>query len=341
MGREVDWNHGRTRRALALLLGLLLSLLPLEPGPSADPAHSTEPGWLGGAVAAASSGTLLAPRGPSLNRVDAASGEERPLHNAAGLVLSAAWSPDGSSIAFAQFGKKAGDRYGGSDLFLLNGGQATLVVPRSGPDQTLTNVAWTADGQGLVYQEAGVTASVTIAYAGLATSEQRLLQRDAGSPAVSPDGQWLTFVRYGESDSLVVRPLWGGPETSLLPPDRFYGLASPRFSPDGRQIAFLGVGGPTGRRPAGPPAALASLRLGPAAARAHGLPYDPWVVNFDGSGLRLVAPLSEDDPGLAWSPDGATLAVLGGGGLWLMPLDGGDPPRLLAPGAYGTLDWRP
>jgi Tol biopolymer transport system component len=299
---------------IALVLALALLVLPV--------------GELAGlpvlrSVTLAASGRLLVPRGFSLSLLDAATGKEQILHTAPGLVLSSAWSPDGGRIALAQFSKQPGDRYGGSDLYLLEDGQSRLALARSGPDQSLTNPVWTSDGRAILYQIAGGTAEgVNLELAGLESGERRTVERSAGSPAISPDGQQLAFV------------------SELLPADLFYGLSSPRFSPDGRQIAFLGIGGPSGQRPPRPPAALAWLRLGPAVVGAHGLPYDPWVVNADGSGLRLVAPLAEDDPALAWSPDGSTLAILGGGGLWLAPLDGG-PPSMLAHGNYGTLDWRP
>jgi Tol biopolymer transport system component len=327
--------RGRPRRAtvlVALLLALAALGLPLGELAGCAPFES---------VALASSGRLLVPRGFSLNLLDAGTGLEQTVHTAPGLVLSAAWSPDGGRIAFTQLSKQPGDRYGGADLFLLEGGRSTLTLPRSGPDQTLTNPVWTADGGSVIYQLAGGTAEASnVEQADLQSGERRTLERGAGSPAVSPDGATLAFVRYGPTDLLMTRPLGGGSAAELLPADLFFGLSSPRFSPDGRQIAFLGIGGPSAQRPFAAPAALAWLRLGPATLEAHGLPYDPWVVNADGSGLRLVTRLAEDDPALTWSPDGSTLAILGGGGLWLAPLDG-RAPSLLAHGNYGTLDWRP
>jgi Tol biopolymer transport system component len=322
----------RTTALVALLLALAALGLPL--GALASPAPF-------GSLALASGGRLLVPRGFSLNLLDAGTGVEQTVHTAPGLVLSAAWSPDGGRIAYAQLSKQPGDRYGGADLFLLEGGQSRLALPRSGPDQTLTNPVWTPDGGALIYQLAGGAGEGSnVEQADLGSGERRTLEREAGSPALSPDGATLAFVRYGPSDVLMTRPLGGGPAAELLPADLFLGLSSPRFSPEGRQIAFLGIGGPSAQRPSAGPTGRAWLRLGPAAVEAHGLPYDPWIVNADGSGLRLVARLAEDDPALTWSPDGSTLAILGGGGLWLAPLDG-RAPSMLAHGNYGTLDWRP
>jgi hypothetical protein len=50
--------------------------------------------------------------------------------------------------------------------------------------------------------------------------------------------------------------------------------------------------------------------------------------------------LRADDPSLAWAPDGSALAILGGDGLWLVPVDGSEP-SMLAYGSFGQLDWRP
>ena len=214
-------------------------------------------------------------------------------------------------------------------------------MQHSPPDQFLGAPIWTVDGQALIYELAGGRAGIAIERAAPDGGGRQTLVRAARAPTLSPDGSQLAFIRSTNVESLMVQSLAGGSERQILAPDVFVGLSYPRFSPDGQQLAFLGIGGPAALRL--PPAAepLASLKLGPATAMAHGVPWDPWVVRLDGSGLRQVASLAEDDPTVAWSPDGTTLAVLGGGGLWLTPVDGSANPALIANGSYGLLDWRP
>ena len=65
------------------------------------------------------------------------------------------------------------------------------------------------------------------------------------------------------------------------------------------------------------------------------------LVNVDGTGLRQLATLAADDPAFAWSPDGSSLAALGGDAPWLLPLDGSAEPTQLSHGSYGSPDWRP
>jgi Tol biopolymer transport system component len=290
---------------------------------------------------AAAGGRLLLPRLQGVSILDLTSGAEQVLLAAPPSVLGAAWSPDGGEVALVEYGKRPGDRFGGSDLFLLENGQAREVVTHGGPDQMLNNPTWTLDGQALVYQVSGLTAGgFSIELARLDGSERRTLEASGGYPAISPDGALLAFVRMTGGDALVVRPLAGGPVREVLPRDAFAGLSAPRFSPDGRQIAFLGIGGPAGQRRSVEPTLAGMPRFGLAVAWAHGIPWDPWVINLDGSGLRQLVSLSEDDPTRAWSPDGTTLAVLGGNGLWLVDLAGGGPATLLGYGSYGVFDWR-
>ena len=42
---------------------------------------------------------------------------------------------------------------------------------------------------------------------------------------------------------------------------------------------------------------------------------------------------------VAWSPDGARLAVHGTGGLWVVPVNGAFEPRRVAEGSFGAIDW--
>jgi Tol biopolymer transport system component len=74
---------------------------------------------------------------------------------------------------------------------------------------------------------------------------------------------------------------------------------------------------------------------------AHGLPWDLWLIRRDGSGLRRLTRLAEDDASLAWSPDGAWLAFQGTGGLYLVHQESGRTVRLADKTEPVGIDWAP
>jgi Tol biopolymer transport system component len=66
-----------------------------------------------------------------------------------------------------------------------------------------------------------------------------------------------------------------------------------------------------------------------------------WIVRRDGSGLRRLTAVGEDDPSVAWSPDGGWLALRGGDGLSLVERDTGRVVRLASGADQGPIDWGP
>lgn len=75
-------------------------------------------------------------------------------------------------------------------------------------------------------------------------------------------------------------------------------------------------------------------------AAAHGPPVDIWTTGADGTDLRKLADLDEDDPSVGWLPEGWPLAVVGTCGLHLLPLSE-DAVDKIAPGALlSQMDWR-
>ena len=73
---------------------------------------------------------------------------------------------------------------------------------------------------------------------------------------------------------------------------------------------------------------------------AHGPPGDVWVMSVYGGAWYRLTSFEEDEPTLAWSPDGYWLAMLGGGGLYLLPRDLSQPARKVGRGGFGGIDWR-
>jgi hypothetical protein len=200
------------------------------------------------------------------------------------------WSPDGKRIAFL---RDAG-RWDRQEVWTVNA-EGTGLARVAAQLVQATDPSWAPDGQ-------------TIAISGRATrdgerqiwiadprdaAKARQLTRTPGAkcfPCFAPDGQRIIYV--SASGVGIVR-LDGSDERLLVqvpPPDdqnaALY-LLGPRFSPDGRWIAF----GPLGQWP--------RSRV--------------WVAKSDGGDRVEVAGSEGAFNTLTWTPDG-TLALLCGGG---------------------------
>jgi Tol biopolymer transport system component len=81
------------------------------------------------------------------------------------------------------------------------------------------------------------------------------------------------------------------------------------------------------------------LNVLPATAEAHGLPADVYTLGLDGGGLQRVADIKDDDPTVAWSPDGSRLAIFGVAALYVVDSKGGPTQKVVEQGGYGGLDW--
>ncbi len=127
---------------------------------------------------------------------------------------------------------------------------------------------------------------------------------------ISPDGRWVAFDLLGH---IYRMPAAGGEATSLTQNAGVSINFQPRFSPDGKSIAFI-----TDRRGQ----------------------YNLWVMNADGSNPHPVfSDLNTVTMEPAWTPDGQFIIVKrggrGGGGLWLDSKDGGTGTEVVGTGATG------
>jgi Tol biopolymer transport system component len=271
----------------------------------------------------------------------------------ADAVFFSARSPDGGRVAYVRLAGL------GSSLWLMNadGSGERKVVDESERYVTLERPQWTPDGSGIVYTyhgfiiEGGSIKGETLRAERVdpETGGRTPLAPDAEGPTLAPDGS-LAFVRTsagGSQQLVLLEP--SGTERVLVPERMFVSLAAPRFSPDGKRIAFTAVGdGPKGGGPA--PAredrilswsavvGAVSSRLETRIAYAHGAPAKVWVAEV-GGGVRGVGNLAEDEPTLAWSEDGRYLAVSGSGGVYIVDVASGYPHELAKLGGVGGIDW--
>jgi TolB protein len=189
-----------------------------------------------------------------------------------------AWSPDGRRIAFVRIRGHLNGHFGGrADIYVVN-----------------------ADGNELHRLAHGIAPALQ---AGAPSPGF------ASHPAWSPDGRRIAFVsnRDGNHDIFVVNADGGGLRNltrSRRKRNRleWWGPDGPRWSPDGREIAFR------------------SDRDGN---------DEIYVVNADGTELRRLTHNSKSDGGPLWSPDGRRILFWRSsqgygfrGDVWVMNADG-------------------
>jgi Tol biopolymer transport system component len=242
------------------------------------------------------------------------------------FVIDPAVSTDGKKIAYGlQLPAKAGSDGKvdfGTDLYVSNrdGGEPKLVAKHSAAGESIQKPNWTPDGKGLLFEVLGVSGTgdsdFRIETMNLDSGARKRVIEGAIEPALAPDGHTFAYVRVDPLtwfESLYVGDIAGGPDRRVVPPNlplTFY--VSTTWSPDGARLAFAAANPGTAMLPATKPG-----------TSAHPTLQDVWVVNKDGAGLHLVAELAERLPSISWTPDNASVYVLGGGGFWLIDMTSG------------------
>ena len=349
---------GAKGRRVALVLALAVSVL-------VAPAMAREPVAARATEDPRPSGRIVVPRGQDIVAIDAGAGAEQVLFAArpTELILDVGLGADGRQVVFSRLTLARRDDPGGADLYRLPVGSAepVLVAAHAQPGDIISGPLPVPGGTSVVYTYApyglaasGLDPAPRIERVDLGGGAPSLVVQEAETPAPMPDGTGLVFVRRtARGDALWLVNLDGSGAREILPPDRFLSLAYPRVSPDGTRIAVAatleGSGLPI---PLGPDVSGGAPRLGatrpalrlrprwqPARPPAHGLPWDLWLVPVAGGEPQRLTYWYEDDPSLAWSPDGRWLAVQGGSGLRVLDVDSGYTLWLRREPAFGAIDW--
>jgi Tol biopolymer transport system component len=341
---------------LVLLAVVLLSACS-RGGSNESTTQSTPAGTAPAAVAASGHGLLL-PRDQRLFLRDMASEKEYVLRRAeaSAYYTYPRWSPDGKRIAYALDVTYTGlpSQNWGSDIALINtdgSGEEQIVFRRPASGVRVEGMAWSPDSSALFVSlmETNIKdgrflgQTLNLERLDLATGERRVIVPDAAYPSVSPDGSLIAYITFSSTND--PGGLWvaraDGTDRRLIVPNsgRFVVITHPRFSPDGSTIAFSAATFTSSRdqQPNGP---TTSSALNAKPISAHGLPQDIWLISASGGEPTRLTTMLEDEPTVAWSPDGTQIAIIATGGLYVMNVEGGEPRKLGPGGTLAQIDWR-
>jgi Tol biopolymer transport system component len=218
--------------------------------------------------------------------IPAAGGKPVDVTNDVATDWNPVWSPDGRYLYFGS------DRGGSLNLWRVAIDEATgrtLGPPEPAllPATYVGHFSFARDGRHLAYRTQEATGNLfQMAFDSrterLVSAPARVLQTSMVilNLAVSPDGQWMAFrPGFGQEDIFLLRSNGTGLRRLTDDPYRDRG---PKFSPDGKRIAFY------------------SNRAGR---------YDIWSINLDGSNLSPITKNAVQGPWFPnWSPDGTRIA---------------------------------
>ena len=284
----------------------------------------------------------------------------RPVTRLAGAAnaLELTAQADATHAVVAVGAPFAGGGARGADLLNLDlsSGDTSPLLQRDQPAESLDSPAWWPDRATLLFERQDLSGQPVgapgqevprypsrierVMYDG---SDRGTLVDEGRQPSASPDGTRLVYARTRNTGAALL--IWSeldGSIQTLIPEGRFADVAYPQFSPRGDQVAFVapqsGLNGLTFDEH--PLFALDAL-FGPAVAYAHGIPWDPWVINADGSGLHRVAETGADEPSVGWSPDQTQLFVYSGTRSFLIEATTGESTPLTFVQGYGPVVWLP
>ena len=297
---------------------LALNVGPLGPAPTASPApsyaaelptpiSSTQPSGLPSTPAVTATPNPNRPIVYS-NTIDRTSlwsvipGGKATQLSEDGTSGSAAWSRDGTSIAFLRSGPN-----GTSEVWVMAADGSAAHAVTTGA-LAVGRPTWSPSGDRIAFEgefDTGYRQIWVVPSTGGKAAQLTYVGSDPGSPSWSPDGHSLAYADKvnGLTGLTVMDPdnPTAAPTQLLLTGDGVN--RNPTWSPDGSKIAFDSTDDGTDRI---------------------------WVVNSDSSGFLPISPPGLTASAPAWSPDGTKVVFQVTKGsdtdLYVMPADGSAAP---------------
>src|SRR4051794_2643960 len=286
----------------------------------AAPAHAAFPG---------ANGRILFTSDNRLYTMDPGGGTWTRLVSDETRQAQAAWSPDGSKVAF-----RVGPD-GDSEIWVVNfdgtGAHAITDTPNPGGDPRYSSQpGWSPDGARIVFRSDRRENNADVWVMNADGSDPQPLVTTVGDeryPAFSPDGTRLVYRTDTDGDPEIYVARADGTSPAKLTDNALFDSA-PAWSPDGTGLAFE-RGDPGADVPAN--ASYPSMEL--------------WTMAADGGDQRQITSNAVHEEGPAWAPDGSGALVFTrddktNSDLWIRSGDGSERRLTEAASLEESPDWQ-